>query len=153
MMGSSSFFKKSPALTAGFLLSLPLFLQDTHPAEERGVGGIAPSAVVQYRNSWAVVIGINRYTKAPRLNYAVNDAKSVVAAVQQLGFASDKILLLLDHDATKQRIEQILYGTLRRASPEDRVFVFFAGHGLTFSLPRGSEEGFLSGSFGVRPDY
>jgi len=90
-----------------------------------------------------VVIGINRYTKAPRLNYAVNDAKSVVAAVQKLGFASDKILLLLDQEATKQRIEQILYGTLRRASPEDRVLVFFAGHGFTSALPRGGEEGFL----------
>ena len=90
-----------------------------------------------------MVIGINRYTKAPRLNYAVNDAKSVVAAVQKLGFASDKILLLLDQEATKQRIEQILYGTLRRASPEDRVLVFFAGHGFTSALPRGGEEGFL----------
>jgi len=107
------------------------------------VGGINPSALISYRTSWAVVIGINRYTKAPRLNYAVNDAKSVVAAVQKLGFASDKILLLVDQEATKQRIEQILYGTLRRASPEDRVLVFFAGHGFTSALPRGGEEGFL----------
>lgn len=96
-----------------------------------------------YGNSWAIVIGINRYSKAPRLNYAVNDAKSVVAALQKLDFAPDKILLLLDREATKQRIEQLFYGTLRKAMPEDRVFVFFAGHGVTASLPRGGEEGYL----------
>ena len=75
--------------------------QAAQSAAERGVGGIVASGIVQYRASWAVVIGINRYTKAPRLNYAVNDAKSVVAAVQQLGFVSDKILLLLDEEATQ----------------------------------------------------
>src|SRR5262245_12578369 len=125
-----------------FLFSSEL-AQAAQSAADRGVGGIVASGIVQYRTSWAVVIGINRYTKAPRLNYAVNDAKSIVAAVQQLGFASDKILLLLDEEATKQRIEQLLYGTLRRTTAEDRVLVFFAGHGLTSSLPRGGDEGFL----------
>ena len=126
-----------------FVLFSSGMAQAAQSAAERGVGGIVASGIVQYRASWAVVIGIDRYTKAPRLNYAVNDAKSIVAAVQQLGFASDKILLLLDEEATKQRIEQLLYGTLRRTTAEDRVLVFFAGHGLTSSLPRGGDEGFL----------
>src|SRR5262245_61024177 len=111
-----------------FVLFSSDIAQSAQSAAERGVGGIFASGIVQYRASWAVVIGINRYTKAPQLNYAVNDAKSLVAAVQQLGFASDKILLLLDEEATKQRIEQLLYGTLRRTTAEDRVLVFFAGH-------------------------
>jgi hypothetical protein len=128
-----------------FLLSQLLFLRPALSAQVTGTRevGIAASSIGTYRNSWAIIIGINRYLKAPRLNYAVNDANSIVAAVQQLGFPSDKILLLLDREATKQRIEQLLYGTLRRTTPEDRVFVFFAGHGLTLSLPRGGEEGFL----------
>ncbi len=109
----------------------------------RSAVGFAASGWGIYRNSWAVVIGINQYTRAPQLNYAVNDARSVVSAVQKLGFPADKILLLLDEEATKQRIEQILYGTLRRTTPEDRVLVFFAGHGVTSSLPRGGEEGFI----------
>ena len=81
-----------------FVLFSSGMAQAAQSAAERGVGGIVGSGIVQYRASWAVVIGINRYTKAPRLNYAVNDAKRIVAAVQQLGFASDKILLLLDEE-------------------------------------------------------
>src|SRR2546426_3631609 len=131
---------------APLLFSLVFMFEAGHASqvtETRQAGSVALSTGVNYRDSWAIVIGINRYLKAPRLNYAVNDAQSVVAAVQQLGFPSDKVLLLLDREATKQRIEQVLYGTLRRASPEDRVLVFFAGHGLTSSLPRGGDEGFL----------
>jgi uncharacterized caspase-like protein len=143
MKSFPSCFKKLLAIAAALFVGIGLLLDAADPAEERGVGGIVPSGVGQYRSSWAVVIGINQYSKAPRLNYAVNDARSVVAAAQKLGFASDKILLLLDNEATKQRIEQLLYGTLRRTSPEDRVFVFFAGHGMTTSLPRGGEEGFI----------
>lgn len=143
---ASSPTKKRLSLCGVAIFLTFLIFQVSHSAEvttERGVGGIALSTAVTYRHSWAVIIGINRYTKAPRLNYAVNDATSVVKAIQQLGFPPDKILLLLDRDATKQRIEQILYGTLRRTTPEDRVLVFFAGHGMTASLPRGGDEGFL----------
>jgi len=125
------------------LLNLPLPSEAAQPAAERGVGGIVPASVGSYRNSWAVVIGINRYIKAPRLNYAVPDAQSVAAALKELGFPSDKIVIVLDRDATKQRIEQVLYGTLRQTSSEDRVFVFFAGHGVTATLPRGGEQGYL----------
>jgi uncharacterized caspase-like protein len=96
-----------------------------------------------YKNSWAVVIGINGYQKAPRLNYAVSDAKSILAALEGLGFPRDKTIVMMDREATKQRIEQVLYGILRKSTEEDRVFVFFAGHGITFSLPRGGEEGYL----------
>jgi uncharacterized caspase-like protein len=77
------------------------------------------------------------------LNYAVSDAKSVTATLQTLGFSADKIVVLLDREATKQRIEQALYETLAQSSPDDRLLVFFAGHGLTASLPRGGEEGYL----------
>jgi hypothetical protein len=66
-----------------FVLFSSEMAQAAQSAAERGVGGIVGSGIVQYRTSWTLVIGINRYTKAPRLNYAVNDAKSVVAASQQ----------------------------------------------------------------------
>jgi hypothetical protein len=66
-----------------FVLFSSEMAQAARSAAERGVGVFVASDIPQYRASWAVVIGINRYTKAPRLNYAVNDAKSVVAAVQK----------------------------------------------------------------------
>jgi Caspase domain/Bacterial SH3 domain len=95
--------------------------------------------------SWAVVIGINTYQhlEIPVLSYAVNDARSVAAALQRLGFTSERIFLLLDAQATRQGIENVLYDRLRAAGTNDRLFVFFAGHGETMALPHGDTEGFL----------
>ncbi|HTO13578.1 MAG TPA: caspase family protein [Candidatus Binatia bacterium] len=108
-------------------------------------GGSTPAdALVRLRAgaSWAVVIGINRYDRAERLNYAVNDARSVAAALPRLGF--NEVRVLLDGEATKAEFERLLYDELKtRMKPEDRLFVFFAGHGITVKLPRGGEEGYL----------
>ena len=59
--------------------------------------GPAPSASRPYGDSWAIVVGINRYRKpALRLHYAVNDARSVTAALQKIGFPKRNIITLLD---------------------------------------------------------
>jgi hypothetical protein len=92
--------------------------------------------------SWALVVGINAYRHADHLNYAVNDARAVAAALPGLGF--QQVRLLLDEDATKAAIERVIYGEFKeKMAPEDRLFVFFAGHGITVRLPRGGEEGYL----------
>ena len=95
--------------------------------------------------SWAVVIGINtyRHPEIPALSYAVNDARSVAAALAHLGYTSERIFLLLDAQATRQGIENVLYDRLRAAGTNDRLFVFFAGHGETMALPHGDTEGSL----------
>jgi len=80
-MSNSSPARKSLLISSPALLFV--LLLDAAPAAEREAGGIVPSAVGSYRNSWAVVIGINRYIKAPRLNYAVNDAKTMVATLRR----------------------------------------------------------------------
>jgi uncharacterized caspase-like protein len=94
---------------------------------------------------WAVVIGINtwQHPESPALSYAVNDARSVAVALERLGFTSERIFLLLDAQATRQGIENVLYDRLRAAGTNDRLFVFFAGHGETMALPHGDTEGFL----------
>lgn len=113
------------------------------PGEE---GSILKSVISQfYQKSWALVIGIDNYShpKIPDLRYAVNDAKSVAIALEHLGFPGEQIFLLLNEQATHQAIEQVLYNRLRDTGKSDRLFVFFAGHGTTESLPRGDSEGFL----------
>lgn len=83
-----------------------------------------------YGKSWAVVIGINRYERWPGLEYAVNDATSVKNHLKKLGF--DEIISLMDHEATKHNITQLLGDTLlRQVHKDDRVLIFFAGHGQT----------------------
>src|SRR4029450_14033464 len=55
---------------------------------------------------WAAVIGINTYQhpEIPALSYAVNDARSVAAALERLGFTSERIFLLLDAQPTRHGI-------------------------------------------------
>ena len=96
-----------------------------------------------YANSWALVIGVNEYQKvSPRLNYAVPDAKAVAAALPALGFPQKNTRLLLDRDATKARIENVLFREFAAMGADDRLFVFFAGHGETAPI-KGGEEGYL----------
>jgi hypothetical protein len=83
-----------------------------------------------YSKSWAVVIGINQYEKWPGLEYAVNDATTMKNKLKELGF--DEIISLTDHQATKQKITQVLGDKLPRdVNKNDRVLIFFAGHGQT----------------------
>jgi len=96
--------------------------------------------------SWAVLIGINRYQhpRIPKLRYAVNDAQAVERALLAQGFRQDRILTLTDEKATKAAIERLLGDQLRQqVGANDRLLVFFAGHGKTDQLRSGEEEGFL----------
>jgi len=100
-----------------------------------------------YGDSWAVVIGINNYQHWPKLKYAVNDARAVAESLQNnLGFDKDHIIQLYDQDATRERIVEVLGYQLadsRRVKPEDRVFIFYAGHGMTRQRANGGDLGYI----------
>ena len=100
-----------------------------------------------YRQSWAVVIGINAYKNWPALSYAVNDATAVRdLLMRKFGFAADHIKILLDGDATRANILAALGDELsdsKKVARADRVFVFFAGHGATRKLPSGKSQGYV----------
>jgi uncharacterized caspase-like protein len=88
-------------------------------------------------------VGINAYRNVrPRLNYAVADAQAVAAALPALGFPPETTRVLLDGEATKARIETVLYKEFAGIGPDDRLLVYFAGHGETLPI-RGGEEGYL----------
>ncbi|EKD92567.1 MAG: Polysaccharide deacetylase, partial [uncultured bacterium] len=82
---------------------------------------------------WAVIIGINQYRNLPSLKYAVNDAREVYRYMIEVNrVPKDHIWLLLDEDATLDRIRSALGTQLRRkAGKEDMVIVYLAGHGAT----------------------
>ena len=128
-------------------LALLALLLDLAPAaaQSRDIAprpDAAPARSAVYANSWALVIGINAYQRAPRLNYAVADARSMAEALPELGFPRANIRTLLDGDATKSRIEAVLYEDFAAMGSEDRLLVFFAGHGETAPI-KGGEEGYL----------
>lgn len=115
------------------------------PAARLPKGEVRPAVppANPYANSWALIVGINAYRKVrPRLNYAVADAQAVAAALPALGFPPGTTRVLLDGEATKARIETVLYKEFAGIGPDDRLLVYFAGHGETLPI-RGGEEGYL----------
>jgi hypothetical protein len=97
-----------------------------------------------YSNSWALVIGINQYKTASPLFYAVNDAEEVRnALINDLGFPEGNVTCLTDDVATKENILRAFMRFISdQVDSDDRIFVFFAGHGFTYTGIHG-EVGFL----------
>jgi hypothetical protein len=126
-----------PKLRAALALPVP-----GRPAPPAKAPSLTTSTSTLYTNSWAVVIGIDRYQKPGlRLQYAVSDARSVQDALSRLGFPLENIVVLLDEQATKQHI--VADDMRGRTDLDDRLFVFFAGHGVTLDLPGGGQMGYL----------
>lgn len=103
-----------------------------------------PSGVAQqmYEKSWAVVIGIDRYQHWPHLQAAVADAKAVSQRLKEMGF--DPVTYLADGEATRDRIlTEIGTRLSQQTGPNDRVLIYFAGHGYTEELPSGEQVGYL----------
>lgn len=102
-----------------------------------------------YNCSHALIIGINKYSNVSPLGYAVNDAKEVSTFLQeQFDFPRDNVILLLDGDATRSAIHKAFLSFSGDATQEDdRLLVFFAGHGHTQRSRRG-DVGYLVPSDG-----
>lgn len=100
-----------------------------------------------YRDSHALVVGIDQYGQWPRLQHAVRDAKAVQAMlVQRLGFRPENVTTLLDGEATRANILRALNDKLadaKQVKRDDRVLVFFAGHGATRKLASGRDVGYV----------
>ncbi|HEY1493237.1 MAG TPA: polysaccharide deacetylase family protein [Candidatus Solibacter sp.] len=108
---------------------------------------VAGAKAPYYRDSWAVIVGVNEYQSWPKLRYAVNDATAVEETlVNKFGFQRDHIRKLINQDATRQRIMQVLgdeFTDGNKVKREDRVFFFFAGHGATRTFGDGRQIGFI----------
>ena len=98
----------------------------------------------KYRTSWALIVGIDNYQNASPLSYAVSDANEIrEVLVNDLGFPINNITYLIDGDATKENILKSFMRFARNdVELDDRIFVFFAGHGRTKTGIRG-EVGYL----------
>ena len=107
----------------------------------------AGSTSALYRESWAVIVGIDDYEKWPKLRYAVNDAKAIRdVLIKKYDFKPDNVFSLHNAEATRNNILSVLGDTLgnpERVKRDDRVFVFFAGHGATRQLASGRDLGYL----------
>jgi WD40 repeat protein len=100
-------------------------------------------------NLYALMIGISDYeNKDLKLRYADKDAEALgalLAKQQGLYYDTVETTYLLNGDATEKRIQVELSRLRSKASPDDNVIVFMAGHGYTdvnqdfYFLPTGAD--------------
>jgi hypothetical protein len=83
---------------------------------------------------WAVIIGVSNYedSRIPSLRYATRDAQVLHDWLVSPGggrYAPSNVKLLLDKNATNEKIKDALFNWLKQAIEEDVVVIYFAGHG------------------------
>jgi len=106
----------------------------------------APGHAADTANNFALIIGISRYRdeNVNDLNFTQADARSfheLLVDPERAGFPPGNVRLLLDEDATRYAIEDAVSGWLRRrAKPDSKVVVFFAGHGAAEADHTGGED-------------
>ncbi|MDP7386827.1 MAG: caspase family protein [Nitrospinota bacterium] len=121
------------AALASLLLASPLFAQT--PARGKRL----------YANSWALVVGINRYrsSKIPQLEYAEADAQAMAKSLGRLGFPKGNVRLLLGPKATRDEVIRVLEEDLNpKMGENDRLFLYFSGHGASTKI-HGVQAGYL----------
>ncbi|GAA5177665.1 tetratricopeptide repeat protein [Niveibacterium umoris] len=110
------------------------------PAEDK------TTVTTGYEDSWAVVVGIDNYAKWPKLQYAARDADAIrQALIDEFGFASERVFSLKNGEATRNAILSTFHDRLAHGGVKknDRIFVFFAGHGATRKLSSGRDLGYI----------
>jgi hypothetical protein len=83
--------------------------------------------------AWAVVVGVSQYTAMPPLNYTDDDARLLadfLRSPQGGGLDDEHLKLLIDSQATKANITQVLEETFSKAGPDDLIVFYFSGHGM-----------------------
>jgi hypothetical protein len=96
---------------------------------------------------WAVLVGISDYInledyEGGDLHAGAGDARLIRdALVMKLGVPEENIRLLVDHDATRAAIQEAITGWLAgNVRPDDKVFIYFAGHGSQMWDENGDED-------------
>src|SRR6202047_725237 len=73
----------------------------------------------------ALVIGNNDYKNVPKLQKAVNDARTMGETLKQLGFS-----VMVAENQTRQAFSETLLAFDKAVSAGDTAFFFYAGHGF-----------------------
>jgi hypothetical protein len=93
---------------------------------------VAPGSVPIAGEYRALIIGIDKYKHVPPLATAVKDAVAVRdVLIGRYGFRRDRIMELLNEQATRTSIEDALFKLGQEAGAEDSVLIYYAGHGQT----------------------
>ena len=81
-------------------------------------------------NFYVFAVGIENYLDVSKVPFANTTATRFADLFGLLGVPKENIILLTDADATNGRIRGRLKTLLNRLDKKDKIFVYFAGHGL-----------------------
>ncbi len=141
--GQGSLFLADGTEVAGFWkdgsymgASMPKPVETTPPAM------LDPEAYIAIRQAsqmrvWAVVVGISAYDHMPTLRYTDDDAYRMYAFLKSPeggALADHQIKILIDEDATHDKILAAMTDIFGKAGKDDLVMVYFSGHGLPGSF-------------------
>jgi flagellar motility protein MotE (MotC chaperone) len=91
---------------------------------------VAPGSLPINGDYWALLIGVDDYQIAPKLETAVKDVTGLRdVLVTRYGFSLDKTIMLINSQATRTNIEHELYKLGQLAKTDDSVLIYYAGHG------------------------
>lgn len=82
---------------------------------------------------WAVIVGVAAYSHMPALRYTDDDAYRFYAFLRSVeggGLRDEQIRILIDEEATRERILETTAALFDKAGPEDLVIFYFSGHGV-----------------------
>jgi hypothetical protein len=89
------------------------------------------------RKIWAVIVGVANYNHMPALRYTDDDAYRFYAFLKSAeggGLPDDQIRILIDEEATRQRVLETTSDLFSKASEGDLVLYYFSGHGVKGSF-------------------
>lgn len=103
---------------------------------------VLPGIRSEFRRNVALVIGIGAYGGGitPLQSAAADATRLANILKQQHGYA---VTLLVDAQATRAALAQAFAALPAQCKPDDRVLIYFAGHGQTLDTQEGSAEGYL----------
>lgn len=86
---------------------------------------------------WVVLVGVSRYTAMQSLKYTDDDAYKMYSFFKSPAggaIPDNQINILIDEDATKDKILSTLSKVSKKAGKQDMILFFFSGHGINGSF-------------------
>ncbi len=135
LLGNANAMTRHAALVRLLMLGLSMLVASPsaladQPQRSVIVVQAAAGSVPIAGDYWALIIGIDQYKHAPKLESAVRDAKGVRDVLTaRYGFEKEHIIELYDAQATGPKIQNALYRLGRDVGKDDSVLIYYAGHG------------------------
>ena len=102
--------------------------------EARNLEFIEKANITKIGEKWAIIIGISKYKDSSlNLKYADRDAQDfydILTQEKEGFFKKDNIVKLINENASRDNIYDVLREFLQKPGTDDLVLIYFACHGV-----------------------